>query len=64
MVSQNGELNAFEEMKSLICDKKVQCLNGCIAALGRFMSKSRETVLAFFQVLRAYKKFDWTLECE
>lgn len=70
MVSQKGikvkpeKLTAIDEIRSLTCHKMVQCLNGRLAALGRFLSKSRDKSLTFFQVLWANKMFDCTQECE
>ena len=42
--------------------KKVQSLNGKIAALNRFVSKVTEKCLPFFCTLR--KSFEWTDECQ
>ena len=41
--------------------KKVQSLNGKIAALNRFVSKATDKCLPFFHTLR--KSFEWTDEC-
>lgn len=46
------------------CIKDVQHMNGCMAALGRFVSKSAEKYLPFFKALKSSKNgFEWTPEC-
>ena len=42
--------------------KEVRSLNGKIAALNRFVSKSTDKCLPFFRILR--KSFEWTDECQ
>ena len=42
--------------------KKVQSLNGKIAAVNRFVSKATDKCLPFFHTLR--KSFEWTDECQ
>ena len=44
--------------------KDIQCLNGRIAALSRFISKSSERCHIFFSKLRKTKDFIWTEECQ
>ncbi|XP_019176073.1 PREDICTED: uncharacterized protein LOC109171496 [Ipomoea nil] len=44
--------------------KEVQRLNGRLAALGRFLSKSAERSLPFFQILKKSKGFEWTPDCQ
>ncbi|XP_022158092.1 uncharacterized protein LOC111024661 [Momordica charantia] len=44
--------------------KQLQCLNGRIAALNRFVSRSIDKCLPFFKVLRKKGSFEWTVECE
>ena len=39
-------------MKSPICIKRVQILNGCLAALNRFLSRSIDKCKPFFQVIK------------
>ena len=41
--------------------KEVQSLNGKIAALNRFVSKTTDKCLPFFSTLR--KSFEWTDDC-
>ena len=42
--------------------KEVQCLNGKIAALNRFVSRVMDKYLPFFRTLK--KSFEWTDECQ
>ena len=44
--------------------KDVQSLTGRMAALSRFISKSTNKCVPFFNLLRGNKKFEWTEECE
>ncbi|XP_024025995.1 uncharacterized protein LOC112092918 [Morus notabilis] len=44
--------------------KEVQKLTGCVAALNRFISKSTDKSVPFFDTLRGSKSFLWTEECE
>ena len=44
--------------------KDVQNLTGRMTALSRFISKSTDRCLPFFNLLRGGKKFEWTEECE
>lgn len=44
--------------------REIQALNGRIAALSRFISRSAERSIPFFQVLRQKRKFEWTEECQ
>lgn len=39
-------------------------MNGLIAALSRFISKSSNHCVSFFKDLKGKKNFEWTLECE
>ena len=57
------KIKALLDMKEPRCVKDVQRLNGCIAALGRFISKSAEKSLPFFRALQRKKDFQWTEEC-
>ncbi|GJV94850.1 reverse transcriptase domain-containing protein [Tanacetum coccineum] len=54
-------------LPSLRCLKDVQKLNGKLASLNRFMSKSAENSLPFFKTLKKCTKksdFQWTAEAE
>ncbi|CAH9090598.1 unnamed protein product [Cuscuta epithymum] len=44
--------------------KEVQRLMGRLAALNRFLSKSAEKSLPFFQIMRKATSFKWTTECQ
>ena len=44
--------------------KDVQSLTGRMAALSRFISKSTDKCLPFFNLLRGNKKCEWTEECK
>ena len=68
MVSQRGiEVNP-EKVQAIIelgpprMVKEVRSLNGKIATLNRFVSKSTDKCLPFFRILR--KSFEWTDECQ
>ncbi|XP_071723341.1 uncharacterized protein [Rutidosis leptorrhynchoides] len=67
MVSQDGieanidKIRAIMDMAKPTDNKGVQRLTGQIAALGQFMSRSRDKCLPFFNALK--RAFEWTLEC-
>ena len=42
----------------------MQRLTGRVATLNRFISRSTDKCLAFYDVLRGNKKFKWTTRCE
>ncbi|XP_024024069.1 uncharacterized protein LOC112092339 [Morus notabilis] len=44
--------------------KEVQKQTGCVATLNRFISKSTDKCVPFFDTLRGSKPFLWTEECE
>jgi len=44
--------------------REVQKLTGCVAALGRFMSRSADKCLPFFRVLKRKTLFGWDEEAE
>ncbi|GJT19342.1 reverse transcriptase domain-containing protein [Tanacetum coccineum] len=59
--------DAVLSLSSLGCRKDVQKLNGKLASLNRFMSKSAEKSLPFFKTLKKCTKkrdFQWTQEAE
>ena len=58
------KIKALIEMKSTVKIKNVQSLTGRIAALSRFILKSTDKCVPFFNLLRGNKKFEWTDECE
>ena len=51
------KIKALLDMQEPRCIKDVQCLNGRIAALGRFIFKSTEKSLLFFRALQKSKGF-------
>jgi len=51
-------------MQSPTTVKEVQRLTGCIAALGRFMSRLADKCLPFFKVLKKKTPFGWDEEAE
>ena len=58
------KIKALIDMPSLSKHKDVQSLTGRMAALSRFISKSTNKCVSFFNLLRGNKKFEWTEECE
>ena len=54
---------AIRDMKFSTSVKEVQKLTGCVAALGRFMSKSADKCSPFLKTLKQ-SKFEWTSEAE
>ena len=51
-------------MKSPTSVKEVQALNGRLAALTRFISRSADNLAPFFHTLKNNKTFEWTNECK
>ena len=70
MVNQRGieanpkKIRAILEMQSPRKLKEVQSLTGRIAALSRFISRSTDKCLPFFDALKRGKRFEWTEKCE
>ncbi|XP_019184828.1 PREDICTED: uncharacterized protein LOC109179800 [Ipomoea nil] len=70
MITRNGIEPNPEKVRTILdmepprSIKEVQRLNGRLAALGRFLSKSAERSLPFFQILRKSKGFEWTPDCQ
>ncbi|WZZ45649.1 hypothetical protein YC2023_041908 [Brassica napus] len=58
------QINALIEMASPKNKREVQRLTGRVAALNRFISRSTDKGLPFYDVLRGNKKFEWSKECE
>ncbi|XP_021770868.1 uncharacterized protein LOC110735018 [Chenopodium quinoa] len=52
------------DMKSPRTIKEVQRLTDCLAALGRFMSRSGDKCRYFFQTIKKKAMFEWTEEAE
>ena len=58
------KIKALIEMKSPTRTKDVKSLTGLIAALSKFISRSTNKCLPFFNLLKGSKKFEWSEECE
>jgi hypothetical protein len=58
------KVKAIEEMRPPRNLKEMQCLAGCMAALGRFIAKSGEKALPFFKLMKCTGKFKWTPEAD
>jgi hypothetical protein len=70
LVSHSGieanpnKVKAIKEMCPPRNLKEMQCLAGCMAALGRFIARSREKALPFFKLMKHTGKFEWTPEAD
>ena len=68
LVSRRGieanpeKIKAIEGMKRPRRLKDMQRLAGCIASLGRFISKLGERALSFFKIMKRTGTFKWTLK--
>ncbi|KAG7529698.1 Reverse transcriptase domain [Arabidopsis suecica] len=58
------QIAAFIDMPSPKTAREVQRLIGRIAALKRFISRSTDECIPFYQLIRKDKKFDWNEDCE
>ncbi|WZZ70335.1 hypothetical protein YC2023_081705 [Brassica napus] len=58
------KIAAIAELPSPKNTREVQRLTGRIAALNRFISRSTEKCLPFYQLLRHNKRFEWDIKCE
>ena len=58
------QIEALLGMTSPQNKREVQRLTGRVKALNRFISRSTDKCLAFYDVLRGNKKFEWTTRCE
>jgi hypothetical protein len=56
------KVKAIEEMRPPGNLKEMLRLAGCMAALGCFITKSREKALPFFKLMKRTGKFEWTPE--
>ena len=64
-IEANSEkIHAIQEMTTPKSIKEVQRLTGRVAALNRFIARSVERCLPFFQILKRPKVFCWTTECQ
>jgi hypothetical protein len=70
LVSHHGieenpdKVKAIEEMRPPRNLKEMQCLAGCMAALGRFIARSGEKAMPFFKLMKCTRKFEWTPEAD
>ena len=62
--SNPQQIQVLIDMPSSKSIKKVHRLNGRIAALSRFISKSSDQCVSFFKALKGKKNFEWTQKCE
>ncbi|XP_024006401.1 uncharacterized protein LOC112082919 [Eutrema salsugineum] len=58
------QIQAVLELQSPKNTREVQHLTGRIAALNRFISRSTDKCVPFYQLLRGNKKFEWDDKCE
>jgi hypothetical protein len=58
------KVKAIKEMRLLHNLKEMQRLAGCMAALGRFITRSKEKALPFFKLMKRTRKFEWTPEAD
>jgi hypothetical protein len=56
------KVKAIEEMRPPRNLKEMQCLAGCMAALGHFIARSGKKALPFFKLMKHTGKFEWTPE--
>ena len=56
------KIKAIEEMQPPRRLKNMQRLAGCMASLGRFISKFDERALPFFKIMKRSGPFKWTPE--
>ena len=70
MIDQRGieanpdKIQAVLDMSSPRSVKEVQRLTGCLAALGRFLSRAGDKCHHFFQTIKKKASFEWTDEAE
>src|SRR4051812_39444168 len=58
------KIKAIEEIEAPKRIKDVRRLAGCVAAMGRFISKSAKRALPFFKILKKAGPVEWTPEAE
>ena len=70
MVNQRGievnpeKIKALLEMSSPKKPKEVMSLVGRVAVVSGFVSRVRDHCASFFDVLKEFKKFEWTNKCK
>ena len=58
------KIKAIEQIEAPKRIKDVRRLTGCVAAMSRFISKSAERALPFFNILKKAGPMEWTPEAE
>ncbi|KAL0715986.1 hypothetical protein Bca4012_065308 [Brassica carinata] len=58
------QIDALIQMASPRTEREVQRLTGRVAALNRFISRSTDKCLPFYETLKGNKKFEWSEQCE
>lgn len=58
------QITALQNLQSLGTTKEVQRLTGMAAALNRFISKSSDRCMPFFQILKKREGYEWGAEQE
>src|SRR5207253_1099572 len=58
------KIRAIKEMRPPSQLKDVQCLTGCMAALGRFILRLGEKGLSLFKLLKKADRFEWNSEAK
>jgi hypothetical protein len=58
------KVKVIEEMHPPRNLREMQCLAGCMAALGLFIARSGEKALPFFKLMKRTGKFEWTPEAD
>lgn len=58
------KIKAIEKMRPPRNLKEMQRLAGCVASLGRFISKLGERALPFFKLMKRTGSFEWTPEAD
>jgi ribonuclease HI len=58
------KVKAIKEMRPQRNLKEIQCLAGCMAALGRFIARSGEKALPLFKLMKRTRQFEWTPEAD
>ena len=70
MINERGieanpdKVQAVLDMSSPTIVKEVQRLTGCLAALGRFLSRAGDKCHYFFDTIKKKAKFEWTEDAE
>ncbi|XP_024007922.1 uncharacterized protein LOC112083931 [Eutrema salsugineum] len=58
------QIDALINLPSPRNTREVQCITSRIAGLNRFISRSTDKCLSFYQLLRGNKRFEWDIKCE